>query len=282
MLRTQNQLLSNPRSFWKFVKELKNNNNLPMEINLESRSSNNKGDIATFFADHFSSSFCSPNVVDNSRFNNLNEIIELSNCNFSVTEIFEALLNIGLNPSPGPDSIPPLFLYECRYPLSIPIHFLFSLSLNSGIFPCKWKLSYVFPLWKSGNKSEVNNYRAISKLSALPKLLDKLVELKISVLFKNILVDEQHGFRKMKSTETNLIVFYSHLIDVVKSGGRVDAIYTDFRKAFDSVDHGILMLKLKKLGISDPLLSWFSSYLSNRSFRSIYINTVIITRFKLE
>jgi len=87
------------------------------------------------------------------------------------------------------------------------------------------------------------------------------------VLFKNILADEQHGFRKMKSTETNLIVFYSHLIDVVKSGGRVDAIYTDLRKAFDSVDHGILMLKLKKLGIIDPLLTWFSSYLSNRSFR---------------
>lgn len=108
-----------------------------MEMNLGSRSSNNKGDIAKFFADLFSSSFCSPNVVDNSYFNNLNEIIELSNCNFSVAEIFEALSNIGLNPSPGPDSIPTLLLYKCRYPLSIPIYYLFSLSLNSRIFPCK-------------------------------------------------------------------------------------------------------------------------------------------------
>jgi len=118
--------------------------------------------------------------------------------------------------------------------------------LNSGIFPSKWKLSYVFPLWKAGRKSEVTNYRPISKLCALPKLLDKLVESKISDSFKNILVDEQHGFRKSGSTETNLIVFYSHLIDVVKSGGRVDAIYIDFKKAFDSIDHGILMIKLKK------------------------------------
>lgn len=98
-------------------------------------------------------------------------------------------------------------------------------------------------------------------------MLKKLVEFKISNLFKNILVDEQHGYRKVRSTETNSIVFYSHLIDVVKLGGQVNVIYMDLKKAFDSINYGILMIKLKKLGISDPLLSWFSSYLSNRYFR---------------
>jgi hypothetical protein len=66
--------------------------------------------------------------------------------------------------------------------------------------------------------------------------------------------------------ETNLITYYSFLIDIVKSSGRVNAIYTDLKKAFNSVDHNILVLKLNKLGIGYPLLSCLSSYLSNRSF----------------
>lgn len=89
------------------------------------------------------------------------------------------------------------------------------------------------------------------------------MELKLYETFKHTLVEEKHGFYKYKSTETNLIVYYSYLIDIIKVSARIDIIYTDLEKAFDSVDHGILMLKLKKLGIGYLLLSWFSSYLSN-------------------
>jgi len=76
---------------------------------LENNCSSNKGGKAKFFSDNFSLTFCTPNVADNNSFNDLNESIELFNCNLSVAEVFEALSNIGFNPSPGPDSIPPLF-----------------------------------------------------------------------------------------------------------------------------------------------------------------------------
>lgn len=90
---------------------------------------------------------------------------------------------------------------------------------------------------------------------------------KLHESFKHILVEEQHGFCKLKSTKTNQIVFYSYLIDIVKLSGCVDAIYTDLKKVVDSVDYGILLLKLEKLDIGYPLVLWFSSFLSNRSFR---------------
>lgn len=126
------------------------------------------------------------------------------------------------------------------------------------------KLSYVNPIWKSGDRSITINWPS-SKLYIVLKLLEKILEPKLTDLFNHVFVNEQHGFRRAKSTLTNTLVFYSYLVETVTLGGHVDAIYTDLHKAFDKVDHGLLLAKLHKLGFRDPLLSWFSSYLSKRS-----------------
>lgn len=106
----------------------------------------------------------------------MNEIFYLSNCTLSIAEVFEKLLNVGFDLIPGPDLVPILFLNMCRHSLTIPIHYLFSISLNSDVFPSKCKSSFITPLWKAGIKLAVNNYDSISKLSTLPKLLEKLME----------------------------------------------------------------------------------------------------------
>lgn len=80
-------------------------------------------------------------------------------------------------------------------------------------------------------------------------MLDKLVELKTSNLFKNILVDKQYGSQILRWTEINLIIFYSYLIGFIKLGVHEDSIYMDLRKNFNSVDHSIFMIKLKNLSI---------------------------------
>jgi hypothetical protein len=102
-------------------------------------------------------------------------------------------------------------------------------------------------------------------MNFIPKLFVKIIEPKLMHLFSNDLISEQHSFCRVKSTVTNNLVFYSYLVNIVLSGGQVDAIYTNLQKTFDKVDHGLLLLKLYKLGVRDPLLSWFSSYLSGRS-----------------
>lgn len=100
-----------------------------------------------------------------------------------------------------------------------------------------------------------NNYRPISKLSSLPKLFEKILEPKLSSLFNNVKINEQHGFRTQKSTSTNLLVYLTNIIGSMEKQKQVDAIYTDLSKAFDTVDHLLLLNKLKDLGIGDTLLS---------------------------
>ncbi|XP_050520511.1 uncharacterized protein LOC126893966 [Daktulosphaira vitifoliae] len=142
-----------------------------------------------------------------------------------------------------------------------PVHKLFSLSLKTGVFPNSWKSSYVLPIWKTGDRSIINNYRPISKLSVLPKLFEKLIEPKLSDILKNTLINEQHGFP-----------------NTVGSGGQVDVIYTDIKKAFDTVDHSILIKKLSDFGFGDPILSWLSSYLTDRT-QMVKINNKISNEF---
>lgn len=82
----------------------------------------------------------------------------------------------------------------------------------------------------------------------------------MSVIFSNTLINEQHGFRREKLINTYLLVYYSILIQAVSSGKQVDVVYTDLKKAFDTVDHKILISKLRNIGVSDPFLSWLQSY----------------------
>jgi hypothetical protein len=117
----------------------------------------------------------------------------------------------------------------------------------------------------------IANYRPIAKQSTLPKLLDKLVTKALTFSFKTTLDNNQHGFRKGRSVETNLLCFYNFLVNSMESGIQTDVICTDFSKAFDSVNHSVLIAKLKTYGITDQLLTWISSYLMNR-FQQVKIN----------
>jgi hypothetical protein len=125
----------------------------------------------------------------------------------------------------------------------------------------------------------IENYGPISRLSTLPKILEKIMTPKLTAIFFNTISDKQHGLRHSKSTLTNLLVYYTDIVSLVGKGIQVNAIYTDIRKAFDSIDIPILLNELEYNSISDPILKWFKSYLIDRtqqvklgSFSSSIIN----------
>lgn len=128
-----------------------------------------------------------------------------------------------------------------------------------------WKLSIVTPIFKGGDRSLVANYRPISKQSLLPKLFETVVTNKLALLFKNVIINEQHGFVTGRSTSTNLLISHDFIASALEDGSQIDAVYTDFKKAFDTVDHTILMAKLHRLGIHGSLLKWLSSFITGRS-----------------
>lgn len=221
-------------------------------------------EIANLFGAWFSSVYEKPIVFNNSVLDNITDCIDLNITDISISEVFDALASLKCELSSGPDLIPPIFLNNCRWSLAKPIHYLFLLSLKTGNFPLAWKTCFITPVWKSGDRSSVTNYRPISKLNTIPKLFEKILELKLTSSFSQILVNEQHGFRRAKSTITNTMLFYTHLVETVTSGGQIDVIYTDLHKAFDKVDHQLLLGKLRKLGLRPIII--LVLFLFKRSF----------------
>ena len=148
------------------------------------------------------------------------------------------------------------------------------MSIDSSCFPPLWKESFIIPLHKKGSKSDAKNYRGIAKLSAIPKLFEKVLTPHLQHLCKSLISPTQHGFIRRRSTTTNLLEFTSFIIKGFQGNLQTDVIYTDFSKAFDSVNHSLLAHKLDLLGFPPNLLRWISSYLCSRSQRVLFKNSL--------
>ena len=167
--------------------------------------------------------------------------------------------------STGLDNIPPRFLKDAALFLKIPITYIINMSIVNNEVPSELKSARVKPLFKKGVTSEVGNYRPVSILSTVSKILEKavFVQLENVLVSNNLLYEHQSGFRASYSTDTCLI----HLTDYIRQqssrGLYTGMIMLDLQKAFDTVDHNILCEKLKVMGVDS--VEWFSSYLSGRS-----------------
>jgi len=182
----------------------------------------------------------------------------------TISEIFTHLNCLNLFSSPGLDGIPPVFFRSCNFIMSRILWILFNKSLSAGVFPDPWKICIVTPTLKGGDRHQVSNYRPISKQNIMPKIFENIIADKLSYLFKNVLASEQHGFISGRSTTTNLLLYHDYISTSLEKRTQVDAIYTDFSKAFDTVNHSILMNKLSSYGVGGPLLSWLLSFITNR------------------
>lgn len=125
-------------------------------------------------------------------------------------------------------------------------------------------LAFVTPIFKAGQRCDVRNYRPISILSCMGKHLDNLMCQRFSNAFKDVLSARQHAYREGFSTVTNLAEYTTKIINSMEKGGQVDAAYLDFSKAFDFIDHSILLTKLSCYGVDDATVDWVASYLHNR------------------
>ena len=158
--------------------------------------------------------------------------------------------------------IAPRILKSCACTLSLPLLHLFTTSLNTSSIPYEWKIHKIIPVYKSKDKTSVTNYRPISLLCNVSKVFERLIYDKVISTVANSITPHQFGFQKGHSTLQQLLLFFHQLIT---SNDEIDVIYVDFRKAFDSVPHNELLVKLWNMGITGTLWKWFESYLSNRS-----------------
>ena len=174
-----------------------------------------------------------------------------------------------LNPKKacGADKIPATFLKNCAEEISPILTVIIQKSLDSKQVPSDWKKAVVSPVFKKGDKSNPENYRPISLTSICCKISEHVI---VSETMKHldkhhILHDSQHGFRKRKSCESQLLITSHDLASILNRHSQADVAVLDFSKAFDKVPHQPLLEKLRHCNLHEDVIGWISSFLTGRT-----------------
>lgn len=181
-------------------------------------------------------------------------------------EIFHAINSISKKNSVGADGIEVGVLKKCAHSIVVLLEILFNASISQGIFPEKLKTAVVVPVFKAGKHTDIANYRPIAIRSVISKVFKFIVKSRIMTFLmnKNFFSERQFGFLPGQSTDDALL---SHITDVVshtERGSMAVALYLDISKAFDTVDHDILLERLYTYDIRGVILDWFATYLKGR------------------
>ena len=182
-------------------------------------------------------------------------------------EIKSIISSLNVAKSSGPNSIPTHILLLLKDDICTPLKNIFNLSLKTGQHPDILKISKTIPIYKKGSRLLVSNYRPISLLSNLNKILEKIVHSRVYSFLEdqNCIYSLQFGFRRKHSTNHALIEITETIRQALDNKKIACGIFVDLQKAFDTVNHDILVAKLEHYGIRGPANQWFASYLKNRT-----------------
>ena len=269
---------SNTKKFWSVFKYVSNISNVPSTMNWSrdetTVTADNPHDIANLLNNYFYSMFkptLSQEEYDNyiaktMTFNEtINDIVITPN------EVRVGLLSLDTSKACGPDNIPAALLKYCAPYISSSLCNLFNKSLKLGRMPAAWKISNIVPIPKSGPVKDVTNYRPISLLCIVSKVLERCIYNRLIDHISTHLHHLQFGFLRGKSTTSQLLRVLHEIGELLDKRVQTDVVYLDFAKAFDRVDHQLLLKKLSNFGVSGNLLEWFQSYLKdiNRNAESL-------------
>jgi len=187
-------------------------------------------------------------------------------------EILEIVRLLKSSKSTGYDGVSVNLLKRIIYYIVEPLTHMFNLSISSGVCPNSLKIAKVIPIYKKDDSALVSNYRPISLLPSISKILEKIVHKRLYNFLNsnNLLIPNQYGFRKSHSTDYALIKLYDKIIHSLSNKEHTFGIFMDLSKAFDTINHEILINKLHNYGIRGTSLSWFKDYLKNRKQYVVY------------
>lgn len=182
-------------------------------------------------------------------------------------EIMDIIRHISIKKSSGLDQIPCHILKNVAHLIAKPLSFIINNSLLEGTFPSQLKRSKVIPIYKKGDKTEIENYRPVSVPSAFSKIFERIMYSRLLrfLIKTNFFNTNQHGFMKNRSTCTALYDQITKILTSLDEGEAVIGAYFDLTKAFDLMNHGILFSKLQRIGINGICLKWIRSFLENRT-----------------
>ncbi|MCP4487830.1 MAG: reverse transcriptase family protein, partial [Gammaproteobacteria bacterium] len=233
-------------------------------------------DKATILNNHFSSVF----TVDDG----LNHVFttrctdRLSSVEFPPYIVYHKLSKLKRSFSCGPDGIPKILLKMLASEISIPLARIYEYSFSNGVLPLMWRCADVVPLFKKGSTSDPGNYRPISLTCTCCRVMESIIKDSLSqfLLSHSLISPYQHGFTAGRSPCTQLLECLDDWSKCVRDNIGVFIVYIDFAKAFDTVNHRKLLIKLRGYGICNGIISWIRSFLTNR-FQRVKIGSTYST-----
>ena len=292
--KTMRESADNANAFWKQIKNCyptKDSCSPAKSFKVDGKYTSDKSLIANAFCKFFtnvgSSLLTSPIVDYTWKVFNIGHYMRKINPRSHVFKFREVTLQETLkilkstksSKATGIDTIPAKVIKEIAEEIAPPLTFLINKSLEHGIFPSAEKIAKITPLYKSGDRSNTDNYRPISILNIISKVVERVVFDQLSNYLEenNLLSDYQYGFRKKRSTKDAVTKFTDHIRKNMDSSKVTGALYMDLRKAFDTVNHSCLLHKLPYYGILNIEVEWFSSYLFQRS-QTVFLDGILSSK----
>ena len=257
----------NPKAFYQYVNSrLKPKENICNLVKDDGSLTVNDLEKCEILNTFFASVFTVEDTEDVPTFDCINENF-ISDMSVTEPDVEKALKSLKTCKSPGPDGIHPRILKELSVELSNPLKKLFDKTMSCGKLPAQWKIAEVRPIFKKGSKTSPGNYRPVSLTSVVCKLFEGFVRnaLYDHFVVNDLLSEEQYGFCKGRSCTTQLLNTINDWLTQLDNKTPVDAVYLDFRKAFDTVPHERLLNKLHGYGVRGNVLNWVRDFLSDRS-----------------
>ena len=251
----------NSSPIFKYIHSFSKQASLPSVMFLDMDSETSSLGKVNLFNKVFNSVF-TPNSSPQNSIHTVNDMDD--SISFEEEDVFQYLSLLDPAKAMGIDNIPNSVLKHCSRSLCSPIYHLFQQCVKQGYLPSEWRLHKIIPIYKLADKSSVKNYRPISLLCCISKVLESLVYDRIYDNISPHISTNQFGFLRQRSSVQQLLKFIISIHEAFNHKSQVDTVYFDIRKAFDSVSHGLLLDKLVDIGISALVWRFMRAYLHFR------------------
>ena len=262
------------RRWWSLVKQQQGelrNSTLPSLVLEDGSVAHTAQEKADLLAKHFSGKMCVPNPksVPPTLLRVVSDSDSLVTVRTSEAEVRALLLQLDINKAVGPDTLSPRLLRRCAAELGRPLSSLFNYCLRTSTWPTMWKISSVVPVHKKNLKSEAKNYRPVSLLPVLSKVLESIVAARVTehLEMHHLLCSRQYGFRRGRSAGDLHLLLTAELSAALDNSKKTAVVALDIEGAFDKVWHAALITKLRAAGVDGALLHLLTDYLHDRYLR---------------
>ena len=260
----------NPRMFYAFINKQKNRKNEIGPFKDGNEYIYDGKEICNSLKKEYTSQYSEKTPRENENIFEDSDTDDLCDFDFGEENIEDGIKELNENSSAGPDGLPAIFLKKTQESISRPLTLILRKSLDECKIPDNYKLAFVTPIHKGGSKQKPENYRPVSLTSHVMKVFERVKKKILKHLIEKQKFNKgQHGFVPGRSCQTQLLAHYNDVYEALIEGKRLDTVFLDFAKAFDKVDHDILLEKVKAHNINGKVGKWIEEFLRNRKFRVV-------------